>query len=323
MPKIKYYYDPDTCRYEPVKATTKDIIMDSIMIISLILVAAFSVVIVYMTYFDSPKETILRTENKKLHFYFSILKKDMASISETLALLQERDDHIYRTIFEENPIPESIRSAGIGGVERYEALLKLGLEEEELILTTIERFDQLKRQMYIQTKSYDEIISLADNQHLMLASIPAITPISTSQSYLSSGFGMRLHPIYKIRKLHTGIDFAARIGTPIYASGAGTITKVSNSLQGYGKQVEIDHGFGFVTKYAHMSEFKVKLGQKVKRGESIGYTGNSGSSTAPHLHYEVIKNRKKVNPIHYFYQDISGEEYQMLLKLASIENESL
>lgn len=323
MPKIKYYYDPDTCRYEPVKATTKDIIMDSIMIVSLILVAAFSVVIVYMTYFDSPKETILRTENKKLHFYFSILKKDMASISETLALLQERDDHIYRTIFEENPIPESIRSAGIGGVERYEALLKLGLEEEELILTTIERFDQLKRQMYIQTKSYDEIINLADNQHLMLASIPAITPISTSQSYLSSGFGMRLHPIYKIRKLHTGIDFAARIGTPIYASGAGTITKVSNSLQGYGKQVEIDHGFGFVTKYAHMSEFKVKLGQKVKRGESIGYTGNSGSSTAPHLHYEVIKNRKKVNPIHYFYQDISGEEYQMLLKLASIENESL
>lgn len=323
MPKIKYYYDPDTCRYEPVKATTKDIIMDSIMIVSLILVAAFSVVIVHMTYFDSPKETILRTENKKLHFYFSILKKDMASISETLALLQERDDHIYRTIFEEDPIPESIRSAGIGGVERYEALLKLGLEEEELILTTIERFDQLKRQMYIQTKSYDEIISLADNQHLMLASIPAITPISTSQSYLSSGFGMRLHPIYKIRKLHTGIDFAARIGTPIYASGAGTITKVSNSLQGYGKQVEIDHGFGFVTKYAHMSEFKVKLGQKVKRGESIGYTGNSGSSTAPHLHYEVIKNRKKVNPIHYFYQDISGEEYQMLLKLASIENESL
>lgn len=323
MPKIKYYYDSNTCKYEPVKATTKDIIIDSIMVISLVLVASFSLVIVYMTNFDSPKESSLRAENKKLHFYFSLLDKDMESISGTLASLQERDDHIYRTIFEQAPIPESIRSAGIGGVERYEPLLKSGLEEEELVLTTLKKFDQLKRQMYIQTKSYDEIVTLAENQHLMLASIPAITPVFTSQSYLSSGFGMRMHPIHKIRKLHTGIDFSARIGTPIYASGAGTVTKVSNSLQGYGKQIEIDHGFGFVTKYAHLSEFKVKLGQKVKRGECIGYTGNSGTSTAPHLHYEVIKNRKKVNPIHYFYQDISGDEYEMLLKLASIENESL
>lgn len=323
MSKIKFYYDPDTCKYEPVKATTKDMIIDSIMIVSLVLVAAFCFVIVYMSYFDSPKESILREENKKLHFYFSIVKKDILRTSETLTLLQERDDHIYRTIFEQDPIPESIRSAGIGGVDRYEPLLQLGLEEEELVLTTLKNFDQLKRQMYIQTKSYDEIFSLADNQHLMLASIPAITPISRSQTHLSSGFGMRLHPVYKVKKLHTGIDFSARVGTPIYASGAGTVTKLSNSLQGYGKQVEIDHGFGFVTKYAHMSEFKVKLGQKVKRGECIGYTGNTGTSTAPHLHYEVIKNRKKVNPIHYFYQDISLEEYEILLKLASIENESL
>lgn len=323
MPKIKYYYDSETCRYEPVKITTRDIIIDGIMMVSLILVAAFCVVIVYMSYFDSPKEMSLRTENEKLNFYYVMLKKDMLRISETLALLQERDDHIYRTIFEQDPIPESIRSAGIGGVERYNEILESKLEEEVMVLDALKKLDQLKRQMYIQTKSYDEILSLADNQHLMLSSIPAITPVPTSQSRLSSGFGMRLHPIYKVRKLHTGIDFGARIGTPIYATGAGVVTKISNSFHGYGKQIEIDHGFGFVTKYAHMSEFKVKLGQKVKRGECIGYTGNSGTSTAPHLHYEVIKNRKKVNPIHYFYQDISNDEYEMLLKLASIENESL
>ncbi len=323
MPKIKYYYDSETCRYEQIKVTTKDIIIDGVMMVSLILIAAFCVVIVYMSYFDSPREMSLRTENEKLNFYYVMLKKDMLRISETLALLQERDDHIYRTIFEQDPIPESIRSAGIGGVERYNEIIEAKLEQEAMILNTLNKIDQLKRQMYIQTKSYDEILSLADNQHLMLSSIPAITPVPTSQSRLSSGFGMRLHPIYKVRKLHTGIDFGARIGTPIYATGGGVITKISNSFHGYGKQVEIDHGFGFITKYAHMSEFKVKLGQKVKRGECIGYTGNSGTSTAPHLHYEVIKNRKKVNPIHYFYQDISNDEYETLLKLASIENESL
>lgn len=323
MPKVKYYYDADTCKYEPIKATTRDIIIDGIMVVSLIIVAALSVVILYMSYFDSPKESILRAENKKLHFYYDMLQKDMETISYTLSSLQERDDHIYRTIYEQSPIPESIRQAGIGGTERYSHLLEARLEDQATILGTVSKLDQLKRQMYIQTKSYDDILRLAANQQVMLASIPAIPPISTSQSYLSSGFGMRLHPIYKVRKLHTGLDFAARKGTPIYATGAGVVKKVTSSLRGYGKHIEIDHGFGFVTRYAHMSEFKVKLNQRVKRGECIGYSGNTGSSTAPHLHYEVVKNHAKVNPIHYIYQDISDEEYEMLLKLASIENESL
>ncbi len=323
MPKAKYYYDTDTCKYEPIRATTRDIIIDGIMITSLIIVAALSVVILYMSYFDSPKESLLRAENKKLHFYYNMLQKDMGDISQTMSSLQERDDHIYRTIYEQHPIPESIRRAGIGGAERYKHLHEAKLEDEETILNTVSNLDQLKRQMYIQTKSYDEIMGLADNQQVMLASIPAIPPISTSQSYLASGFGMRLHPIHKVRKLHTGLDFAARIGTPIYATGGGKITKVSSSLHGYGKQIEIDHGFGFVTKYAHMSEFKVKINQRVKRGECIGYSGNTGGSTGPHLHYEVIKGHKKVNPIHYIYQDITNKEYETLLKRASIENESL
>lgn len=323
MSKIKYYYDPNTCKYEKVKVTTRELIIDSIMTISMILIASVCVVVVYMNYYDTPKEVRLREENEKLEFYYSMLGKQMNETTDMLAMLQERDDGIYRTIYEQDPIPHSIRNAGIGGVERYSKLQQAKLEKEALILKTIQGLDQIKRKMYIQTKSYDELLTLAKGQHLMLASIPAIAPIPTNESYLSSGFGMRYHPIYKIRKLHTGLDFAARIGTPIHASGGGTVAKVSNSYYGYGKQIEIDHGFGFRTKYAHLSGFNVKVGQKVKRGECIGYSGNTGTSSGPHLHYEVFKNKKKVNPIHYIYQDISDEEYEMLVKLASIENQSM
>lgn len=323
MSKTKYYYDTNTCKYEPVTLTTKDLILDGVMYTSMILLAAVGVVVIYMSFYDTPKEVSLRDENEKLQFYYTILDKQLAEYSNMLSLLQDRDDGIYRTIYEQDPIPESVRNAGIGGAHRYRELEQAHLEKSDLIINAVKNIDQMKRKMYIQTKSYDELLTLAKNQHLMLASIPAIAPISTNESYLSSGFGMRYHPIYKIRKLHTGLDFAARIGTPIHAAGGGTVSRVSNSYYGYGKQVEIDHGFGFKTKYAHMSEFKVKLGQKIKRGELIGYSGNSGTSSGPHLHYEVIKNRKKVNPIHYIYRDISEEEYEMLVKLASIENESM
>ncbi|WPP50551.1 M23 family metallopeptidase [Catalinimonas niigatensis] len=323
MPKIKYYYDPNTCKYEKVKITRMEMIFDGIMTLSIILFAAICIVVVYMNYYDSPKEISLRKENEKLHFYYNMLGKEIQKTSGMLAKLQERDDGIYRTIYEQDPIPESIRNAGIGGAERYNKLIQAKLSKEELILSTVKDLDQIKRKMYIQTKSYDELLTIAKSQHLMLASIPAIAPITTSESYLSSGFGPRYHPIYKVKKMHTGLDFAARVGTSIYATGGGTVTKVSSSYYGYGKQVEIDHGFGFKTKYAHMSEFNVKVGQKVKRGECIGYSGNTGTSSGPHLHYEVFKNRNKVNPIHYIYRDISEEEYEMLVKLASIENQSM
>lgn len=323
MAKVKYYYDSDTCKYEKVKSTTKDIILDGILSVSLVLIAAVCAVVLYMSFYDSPKEIGLREKNEELKLFYSLLNKQLSETSHTLAKLQQRDDGIYRTIYEQEPIPSSVRNAGIGGVRRYSELEQAQLEQSQLIIGAVKGIDQLKRKMYIQTKSYDELLTLAKNQHMMLASIPAIAPISTNESYLSSGFGLRYHPIYKIRKMHTGLDFAARIGTPIHASGGGRISRVSNSYYGYGKQVEIDHGFGFKTKYAHMSEFKVKVGQRVKRGELIGYSGNSGTSSGPHLHYEVHKNRKKVNPIHYIYRDISEEEYEMLVKLASIENESM
>nr|WKN36661.1 M23 family metallopeptidase [Tunicatimonas sp. TK19036] len=323
MPRIKYHYDTETCKYEPVKKSKANAMMDLLVSVSLILIGAVCILVVYLSYYDSPNEKFLRRENEKLVFRMEILNKNMTHMDHLLAQLQNRDDNIYRTIFEQDPIASSIRNAGIGGAKRYEDLINKELENEEYLLKTLTQFDQLKRQMYIQTKSYDELLSLANKQHLMLASIPAITPISLKQSYLSSGFGLRYHPIHKVRKMHTGIDFGARIGTPVYATGGGVVSKVSTSFYGYGRQIEIDHGFGFKTKYAHLSEFNVKVGQKVKRGELIAFSGNSGTSSGPHLHYEVFKNRKKVNPIHYFYQDISDQEFERLVELASIENESM
>ncbi|MEM9672200.1 MAG: M23 family metallopeptidase [Cyclobacteriaceae bacterium] len=297
--------------------------MDGLLYISLILIGAVCILVIYLSYYDSPNEKLLRKGNEKLVFRLKMLDKEMGQMDRLLGKLQNRDDKVYRTIFEQEPIASSIRTAGIGGSRRYQSLIEQNLESEEFLLKSLTKFDQLKRQMYIQTKSYDELLSLARRQHMMLASIPAITPISLKQSYLSSGFGMRFHPIHRIKKMHTGIDFGARVGTPIYATGAGKVTKVSTRFTGAGKNIEIDHGFGFKTKYFHLSEFNVKVGQRVKRGELIAYSGNTGTSSGPHLHYEVVKNRKKVNPIHYFYRDISDKEFEQLVKLASIENSSM
>lgn len=324
MSKIKYYYDTETCKYERVRVSRWDVFLNVLGFVSLVLVAGVCLIIVFDTYFESPKAARLKKENEELEFYYEMLSKDMERADEMLKSLQKRDNHVYRTIFEAEPIPLSVRNAGVGGVERYKNLLDDGLEREELILQTREKVDKLKRQLYIQTKSYDDLLTMAEDKSDMLASIPAIQPVSNKElRRLASGFGMRVHPIYKVKMMHPGIDFSAPQGTPIYATGAGKVITVKSSFTGYGKQVEIDHGFGYVTKYAHMSDFNVKVGQTVERGQCIGYVGNSGTSTAPHLHYEILKDNDKVNPIHFFYQDITAEEYEVLVQLASIENQSL
>ena len=324
MSKIKYYYDTETCKYERIRISRWDVFLNVLGFVSLVLVAGVCLIIIFDTYFESPKAARLKKENEELEFYYNMLSKDMERANEMLGSLQERDNHVYRTIFEAEPIPISVRNAGVGGVERYKELLEDGLEREELILQTKEKVDKLKRQLYIQTKSYDDLLHMAEDKTDMLASIPAIQPVSNKElRRLASGFGMRVHPIYKVKMMHPGIDFSAPQGTPIYATGAGKVISVKTSFTGYGKQVEIDHGFGYVTKYAHMSDFNVKQGQTVERGQCIGYVGNTGTSTAPHLHYEILKENEKVNPIHFFYQDITAEEYEVLVQLASIENQSL
>ncbi|UXX79308.1 M23 family metallopeptidase [Reichenbachiella carrageenanivorans] len=324
MARIKYYYDTESCKYERVKVSSWDIVLNSLGFLSLSLILAIGIFYTYNLYFQSPVEARLEKENEELKYYYELLQEEMTEAASMLTSLQERDDNVYRVIFEAEPIPSSIRDAGVGGVNRYRELTNKGLERADLVVDVHEKLDKLKKQMYIQTKSYDELLDMATNKEKFFAAMPAIQPVSNEElKRLSSGFGIRIDPILKTKKLHTGVDFSAPKGTPIYATGDGTVKMVRSSLGGYGRQVEVDHGYGYVTKYAHMEMYSVKKGQKVKRGECIGYVGNSGKSTAPHLHYEVHKDGKKINPVHYFYQDLNSSEYEEILRLASIENQAL
>lgn len=324
MARIKYYYDTETCKYERIKTRTSDVVLNFLGFFAVAFLIALAIVPLYNSYFKSSREAALQKENEELRLYYDVLSKEMSKVNQVLASLQDRDDNVYRVIFEAEPVATTIRTAGVGGAERYKNLLAKGLEREEMIVEAYEKVDKLKRQMYVQKKSYDEILGFARNKAKMWASIPAIQPVSNKElKHLASGFGMRIHPIYKVRKMHTGVDFSATRGTPIYATGDGVVRLVETSFGGYGKQIQIDHGYGYITLYAHMESFKVRQGQKIKRGECIGYVGSTGSSTAPHLHYEVIHNGQKINPVHFFFNDLSPAEYEKMLELASVENQSM
>jgi murein DD-endopeptidase MepM/ murein hydrolase activator NlpD len=285
---------------------------------------AVGLLILYTNYFESPKELLLKNEVNELKYYYSKLEEDVALMNETLQGIERRDDNIYRAVLGAEPIDKSIREAGIGGVDRYSDIREKNIIHKDLIVELREKADKLKRKLYIESKSQDDVVSLAEKKEAQFAAIPAIQPIANKQlQALASGYGMRIHPIYKVKKMHTGIDFAAPIGTPIYATADGKVEEVSIKYSGYGKTIVIDHGFGYKTRYAHMHDFAIRQGQTVKRGELIGYVGNTGVSTAPHLHYEVLLNGILINPVHYFFNDLSPAEYEKIVELASIENQSL
>lgn len=323
MAKIKYYYDTETCKYERLKISPGEWVINALGFMFLSLVFSAALVFLYSKFFRSPKEAYLARENAELAFYYELMSKDLDDMHKRLAVLEERDDKVYRIIFEAKPISPTLRNAK-DKANKYKALLAKGLQREELIASTLIKMDHLKKKVQIQNQSYEEIMVLAKNKSKMMASIPAIQPISNKElTKLASGFGMRIHPIYKVKKMHMGCDFAAPKGTPVYATGDGIIKAVSSNLGGYGKEIQIDHGFGYMTRYAHLEKFNVRPGQRVKRGELIGYVGNTGLSTAPHLHYEIIRNGVKIDPVHYFYKDLSPGEYEKVLQLAAIENQSL
>jgi murein DD-endopeptidase MepM/ murein hydrolase activator NlpD len=267
---------------------------------------------------------MLRNEVRELEFYYEKLLAEVDKLQIQLQNMEYRDDNIYRVVLGAEPIDKSIREAGVGGMDRYEEIKEKGIIHDDIIVKLTESVDNLRRKIYIETKSQDEVVELAENKEKLFASIPAIQPVSNKQLIaLASGFGLRIHPVYKVKKMHTGIDFAASIGTPIYATADGIIDQLEVSFSGYGKMIEIDHGFGYRTRYAHMHGFAVKKGQKVKRGDLIGYVGDTGLSTAPHLHYEVFVNGKHVNPVYYFFNDLNPAEYEKIIELASIENQAL
>jgi murein DD-endopeptidase MepM/ murein hydrolase activator NlpD len=321
--RIKYYYDTETCRYERVVSTKSDFFINitGFMLVSMVFTGLFF--LLYLKFFDSPKEVLLKQENEELKSNYETVNNSLAEIHDVVNSLRDRDDNIYRVIFETKPMPETVRNAGSGGVDKYKEILNLEFDKNKFISKTYEHIDQLKKELYVQSKSYDELAILARKKEEMLSSIPAIQPISNKNlKSLASGFGMRIHPIYKVRKFHTGIDFAAVRGTPIYATGDG-IAYIPGRNDGYGNLIEVHHGFGFVSRYAHCDVIKIKNGQKIKRGEVLGYVGSTGTATSPHLHYEVIRNSNYANPIHYFFNDLTPAEYEKLLEIASVENQSL
>ena len=318
--KTKYYYNKKSLNYEPIN--THDNLFFSIFkyIVSSLIFASIMTIVLF-SFIDSPKEKKLKREINNLELQYIAILENMNQAESVLDDIQKRDDNIYRTIFEADPIPTSIRKQGFGGVNRYKKLS--GYSNSDLIINTTKKIDQLTKQLYLQSKSFDEIIELAKNKSEMLASIPAIQPVANKDlKRMASGYGYRIHPVYKTRKMHYGMDFSAKIGTEIYATGDGVISKVKRSKRGYGNYVKINHGFGYETLYAHMSKYIVKKGQKVKRGEVIGYVGNTGISTAPHLHYEVRKDNKKINPVNFYYNDLTPEEYEKMLEISSQYNQS-
>ena len=321
MAKVKYYYDTKTLSYKRIKLSALDKFKKIFYFTAGSTLVGIIIITLFLSFFDSPKEKILKREITQLISQYNLIEEKLQQVELVLDNIQERDDNIYRLIFEADPIPNSIRKAGYGGINRYSDLT--GFENEELIISTTKKIDQITKQLYIQSKSFDEIIKLAKNKKNMLASIPAIQPVSNKDlSRMASGFGHRIHPIYKTRKFHAGMDFSAKTGTPIYATGDGKVFKVRKSRRGYGNHVVINHGFGYKTLYAHMSKYIVKKGQKVNRGDVIGYVGNTGTSVAPHLHYEVHKDDKKINPVNFYYNDLSPDQYEKMLEICSQNNQS-
>ena len=321
MQKFKYKYNPKTVKYEKVKLNWKDKFLRFFTYFMATIVIAIAYNLAFGIFFDTPKEKGLKRENKQLKLQYQILNKRFDLVEKTLHDLQQRDNNIYRVIFETDPIPSSVRKAGFGGAERYQKLKQL--KNSEVVVKTAQRLDRLSKQLYVQSRSYDQIIDLADNKEEMLSSIPAIMPVSNEDlTRTASGYGWRIHPIYKIKKFHEGMDFTAPTGTEVYATGDGVVETVKSSYRGYGKRVVIDHGFGYKTRYAHLTEFNVRRGQKVKRGDVIGYIGSTGLSTAPHLHYEVQKSEDKINPVHYYFNDLTPEQYEKMIFISRNSGQS-
>lgn len=322
MAKAKYFFNQKTLSYERLKVSWKQRLVQVISFVLSTSVFAVVIMLVVYNFFGSPKERMQQREIDFMKLQYQLLQERLQNINLLLADMQERDDNIYRVIFEAEPIPGSVRKAGYGGVDRYDRLK--GYKNSELVVATTQKLDQISSQLYVQSKSFDEVFELARNKAEMLASIPAIQPVKDLDlKRITSYFGIRLDPFYKVNKFHQGVDFSAPIGTEVYATGNGKVIMVEKSYWGYGNTIVIDHGFGYKTKYSHLHQFKVKKGETVKRGQLIATLGNTGKSTAPHLHYEVHKNDKPVNPIHFFFNDLTPEEYGLILEMSTLPSQSM
>jgi len=321
MSKIRYRFNRKTLNYERAVTSMRTHVFRVVSFLGTASVIGALAVVIAFKFFDSPKEKQLRRELEKMKLQYNLVNGRVENMNKVIEDLEHRDDNIYRVIFEAEPIPSDIRKAGFGGVDRYADLE--GFDNSQLMLKLTQKVDRLAKEIYIQSKSFDEVIKMVEGKKQLLASIPAIMPISNKDlSHTPSGFGWRMHPIYKISKMHTGMDFTASLGTIIYATGDGIVEVADSESAGYGSHVVINHSYGYETLYGHMSKILVKKGQHVQRGEKIGLVGSTGTSTDPHCHYEVIKNGQKINPVNYYFLDLSPQEYATIVSQSNRNNQS-
>ena len=312
--KIYFKYNPNTLIYERVYLSAKQRFLVVLRHLSLAVLFGTGVFIAFIYFFTSPMEALLRKENMLLKTQYEVLSLRLNEALEVLEDIQERDDNLYRAIFQVKTIPEYVRKPGIGGSNRYDYLMNLS--NADLVIETAKKIDLMKRQIYVQSNSFDELIAMGKNLDERSRCVPGIQPLSNKDlKRTSSGFGMRIDPIYRTLRFHTGMDFTAPTGTEIYATGAGTVI-LSGWKQDYGNCIMIDHGFGYKTLYGHNSKNLVRVGQKVVRGEVIGHVGNTGKSIGPHLHYEVLLNDKYIDPKNYYFMDLTPEEYDQMIQIA-------
>lgn len=316
MAKVKYRFNAHTLSYDKIVISFKTRLKRFLALFSTTLASSLLLAFIFLQFYESPKTRAMKKENERLLTQYELLYKDLGTVEKVLGELEQRDNNLYRVIFESDPIPSTIRKAGFGGVNRYSKLESL--DNSELVVKTAEKLDVLSKEAYIQAKSYDEVMKMALNKEKLVASMPAIMPISNkSLKGTASGWGFRIHPIYKIKMFHYGMDFTAPVGTKIYATGDGVVKEVQSEPGGFGKFVIIDHGFGYETLYGHMSNFNVRVGEQVKRGSVIGYVGNTGTSTGPHVHYEVHRNGVPVNPQYYYFKDLNAKQYEKMVSISS------
>ncbi len=312
--KTYYLYNPNTLSYERVYPTAKERFFGLLRHLSIGIAIGVAAFFVMLYWIPSPMESRMQKENKLLQTQYEVLSLRLNEAQEVLEDIQQRDENLYRAIFQAESIPESIRKSGFGGSNRYEHLTMLS--NPELVVSTTQKMDMLDKQLYIQSNSLEELINLGKSQEERLKCIPAIQPISNKDlRRTASGYGFRIDPIYRTPKFHSGMDFSAKVGTEIYATGDGKVVYAAWK-QGYGNCIIIDHGYGYQTLYGHMSKYNARVGQQIKRGEVIGYVGNTGKSTGPHLHYEVIVHGQHDNPSKYYFMDLTPEEYDQMIQIA-------
>ncbi len=321
MKKVKYYYNTNTLRYEKLETPLRVKLLRVFAFLAAAIVTAALISFIAFRFIGSPQEKILQRQNEILKDKYSELGDKVKSIEQQMQELEKRDNSVYRAIFEADPIPDSARAKEIE--MQQEVAIVEGMKGNELVNSIISTLNRLSNRIMVQQSSFDEIQKLVANKEQLLARTPAIQPINNKDlTRVASGFGYRIDPIYKTTKMHAGIDFTAPQGTPVYATADGTVKTAGNTGNGYGNHVIINHGYGYETLYGHMVRVKARNGQAVKRGEVIGWVGSTGKSTGPHLHYEVHKYGKHIDPIYFFYNDLTPEQFDLLLKRAAASNQS-